>query len=386
MTTPTAPTTQVPQTSTPQASAFAAVGPPTTVFGQLPIWWQNLDTKFVYVGIDGSWWDLAGNYAGRQGLSLAPTVGGTMHVPFESLFSEGPYQIGAVYERTDFKKRTVSMSVQVNVGFAPANSFRYRMLEQAWWNAWSPSTTGFFGCYTRTHGWRWLVVQLADAPTTPFTIDPVANDNNFMQWDMHIVAVQPYWAKRIQVSNTFVNPEATSTPLEEVEGILQNFVNQFIGSPLAGQGGTLVPGQDVGVGQLTFFNNGDQPAFPKYIVSAPGIAWIQDGIGGPLVQLPLLFSTDGYVLVDTDPTQRTLFCATDPNDPLLFQILQNSDLINLVFGDITDQGLPVWQRPPYVNFMSQIPPFTQASITVYHTQQGGSITAYCPQHWDKAYA
>jgi hypothetical protein len=147
-----------------------------------------------------------------------------MHAPFKSIISEGPYQLGGVYERTDFGKRTLSMGVQVGGDYGPNTSnWRYRMLEQKWWRAWSPSADGVLCVYTRTHGWRFLRVRLAEEPKTPIEIDPVAFDNNFMQWDMVAVGLQPYWSKRMN-TQTWRNDSsgATSTPWQTIQFMLEN--------------------------------------------------------------------------------------------------------------------------------------------------------------------
>lgn len=366
-----------------QINQYGVRQPPSTIFENLPKPWQNLETKIVYIGVDGSYWDLNGNWAGRQGLTLAPKMSGFMHAPFNSLFSEGPYQIGAFYERTDFKKRLINWGVMVHTRFEPASSWQYRRLEQAWWRAWSPKQDGFLGCYTRTHGWRWLRVRLAEEPKTPFEIDPTAFDNNFMQWDMVIVAAQPFWTKKMLTAQ-WVNTADTATPLASLQDIIQNLINQFLGDVLLGMGGPLQPGIDVGEGYLRLMNNGDQEAWPKFLVSSPGRAWIQDGANGPMIPLPVLSDSDGYCLVDTDPMARTLTCATDPVDPLFYQVVRNSQLLNVLLHDLAVSTLPVWRRFTY-DFTTPTPPETLQTIKVYHSNHDGTITGFMPQHFDKAY-
>lgn len=371
-------------------------GPPSTNFRALPPVWQNLATKIILIGVDGSYWDLAGNYAGRQGITMAPHVTGLMHVPFRSIFSEGPYQIGAVYERTDYLRRTISFGAQVGIDYGPdTSSWRYRMLEQRWWRAWSATADSTMCVYTRTHGWRFIKVRLAEDPKNAFEIDPVAFDNNFMQWDLVVVALQPYWNKKMMApitlgatvvnsGATWKNNSSTSLAWTVIEELLQNGINQFLGDVLVGAGGTLVPGKDIGSGVLTAWNNGDQAAWPKFQVSSPGRAWIQDGIGGRMIPLPLLSDTDGTCLVDTDPNARTLTCATDPVDPLLFQILRNSQLLDILLNDLLASTEPVWKRFQYA-FTTPVPPLTLANLKVYHSDPTGTVTLMMPQQYDKAY-
>jgi hypothetical protein len=73
----------------------------------------------------------------------------------------------------------------------------------------------------------------------------------------------------------------------------------------------------------------------KFLVSSPGRAWIQDGPNGRMIELPLLTPSDGTVLVDTDPTARTLTAATDPVDPLFYRIARNSQLLDFFLHDLT---------------------------------------------------
>jgi hypothetical protein len=357
--------------------------PPSEMFAALPSKWQNVETKIVYIGIDGSHWNLSGNFAGREGLTLAPQMSGFMHVPFNSLFSEGPYQIGAVFERTDMRKRVISLGVQVNVDIGAATGWRYRMLEQKWWRAWSPTADGTLCCYTRTHGWRFLRVRLAEEPKTAFDLDPAAFGNNFMQWDMSIVALQPYWYKRMTKA-VWKNDPSTATNWTTVFELLQDKINKFLGDVLEGFGGDLVPGKDVGSGIVKAYNGGDIETWPKFIVSSPGRAWIQDGIGGEMVALPLLSNLDGTMLVDTDPSARTLTCTTDPVDPLLYKIMRNSQLLDVILGQTLDSTLPIWRRFKG-RFTTPIPPRTVANLKVYHSDSTGSVTMLIPQKFDKAY-
>ena len=203
-------------------------GPPDYDFWRLDKRLRSTEMRVVYVGVpdpdnDGKrrWWDLAGGVGGKQGLDLAPHATGFMHTPFASIFSEGPYMIGAAYERTDYRKREMNIGVMVGNSYAPDTSFRYRMLEQRWWASWSEKEDGWLGVFTRTHGWRWLRVRLAEAPKTAFDLDPAAFENNFMQWDMTIVATQPYWSKRIEKVTWKNSPDTAVDQQVAVDTVMQ---------------------------------------------------------------------------------------------------------------------------------------------------------------------
>ena len=424
-------------------------GPPDFDFWRLDKRLRATEMKVVYVGVpdpdynggERRWWDLAGSQGGTQGLDLAPHMTGFMHAPFASLFSEGPYQIGATYERTDYKKRMVNFGVMVSNSLAPDTSFRYRMLEQRWWASWSPNEDGYLGCFTRTHGWRWLRVRLAEDPKTPFELDPVAFENNFMQWDMTIVATQPFWCKRMESKSWTNSPEfhidpqdAVDKAISDITGITQTgvtvsallsvardlvtgaidlagsllqlavspiigLISGLIGFPTRGitapehpiaqalVDAVLQPNKDLGEGMIRIPNRGTTVAHPKFLVSTPGFAWIQDGIGGPMVQLPLLTEKDGpWVMVDTDPIARTLTGADDPVDNNFLKILRNSQLIDLLIHDQITQTEPLWKRFGGKGFDNGIPPRTLATLKVRHSNADGTITALCPQRYKMAYA
>lgn len=368
-------------------------GVQTTIFENLPVTWQAMATKVIYIGIDGSFWNLAGNYAGREGLTLAPHMMGFMHSPFKSIFSEGPYQIGGHYERTDYGKREFKFGVMVGTHYGPdESSWRYRMLEQRWWRAWSPSVPGYLCCFTRTHGWRFLRVQLGASPETPIELDPIAFDNNFMQWDVTAVAAQPFWQKKWPAV-VWENNAVTSTPIAVIQELLLT-VNQFTQDLLSGLPAdqALQPGKNIGSHTFNVWNNGDFPQWPKFLASAPGQVWIQDGPGGNMLQIPTLTdASQGPILIDTDPTARTISSPADPNDPLLFGQLDNAGLLNILLqpiqGGTTSSTL--WSQFRQF-FTTPCPPSSTignqpSQVKVYHSDPTGTVTCYMPQQFDKAY-
>lgn len=362
-------------------------GPPSTNFFALDKRLQSLETKIVLLGVPGPdgkrpYWDLWGPNAGIQGVELAPQVAGLMHVPFSQLISEGPYQVGGTHERVDWHKREISFKVMLGVG-QPDTIFRYRMVEQRWWDSWSAKEDCYLGVYTRTHGWRWLRVRLAEDPKTVMVTDPAAMGNNYAEYDMTAVAVQPYWCKRTETATWKNDGEGDggppSTPWDQLEELVEDILEGLIPGI-----SNLVPGMHIGEGNLVVPNRGHEVAWPKFLVSSPGRAWIEDGPGGRMVQLPLLTPKDGYVLVDTDPQARTLTASTDPVDPLFFRIARNSQLLDFLLHDITHSTLPVWRRFND-RFTTPWPARTVCRIKVRHSNAGGSITVLMPQRYGMAY-
>ncbi|SHU53788.1 hypothetical protein [Mycobacteroides abscessus] len=357
------------------------ISSPETSFDRIDERLRSHATTIVVVGVPIAelggrryTWNLNGLAAGRQGLTLGEKLDGAMHLPFEQLMSEGPYMPGAIHERTDIKKREINFSVQVGAegnGNPQVSGFKYRMIEQRWWASWSEYEDSFLGVYTRTHGWRWLKVRLAEGSKTPFELDPTAYDNNFMEWDMTVVAAQPFYAKRAVLPPPWKNTATTSTPYNVIADML--FAD-------------IIPGRHVGEGNIVLPNSGTFRTFPKYLVSAPGRIWIQDGISTRMVELPMLLPDDGVVLVDTDPMARTLTAAKDPVDPLFFQIARNSQFLDFFLHDLLVSGLPVWRRMTD-RFTEQgaLPARSETIVKVRHSNPDGVISAIVPQRYKMAY-
>jgi hypothetical protein len=100
-----------------------------------------------------------------------------------------------------------------------------------------------------------------------------------------------------------------------------------------------------------------------------------------MVQLPTLQESDGYVLVDTDPANRTLTGTSDPVDNIFYSVIRQSRILDFFLHDIDALGLPVWRRANGLQFKSQIPPRTIANITVKHDNPTGAITVMIPQRY-----
>lgn len=329
-------------------------------------------TKRVYLNADGSHlWNLAGTWKGTQGVILDEKTQGFMHVPFEQRYSGGPYMIGEELERTDYRKRVMNLGVIIapHVNYLarkrfPDTEFAYRMLEEKWWADWPEnyrSPTGFWGEFTRTHGWRWIRVRQGEHNDQTIDLDPVAYGNNAQAWSMTIHGQFPFYSKR-PFTAVWRNDEANA----QING--RNH------------------------GRIHVVNRGDWPQWVKFIVEGStaheGDCTIQDGVTDRMVGMPRIFPSDGMILVDTDPSKRTLTGEHDPVDNVLYKIIRNSEIADYLIGDLTsaDSGLPVGRRMPGgIGFVSQIPPHTDAHIKVTHTNPAAKITAYVPQWFKMGY-
>lgn len=306
-------------------------------------------TRNMYIGPNGLRWDLSGRHKGRQGVTLGTHLQGDYHQQFEQLFTEGAYQIGATYERTNLTKKVINLAV--TVGYNRSAS-AYRQIESNWWDSWPLNKPGWWGRFTPTTGWRWTQVMLAKTVDTEMPLDPTAFGNNGMRWDMQIVAPKPWWAKRV-LHQTWSARPTTSALLGEDE--------------------------------YTFHiaNRGTLESFPKFIYSGPGRCWVQDGNNGPMVEVPQLSEDDGYVTCDTDPAEPTFKGSNDPIDNGFYDYIRSSRLLDFFLHDLAALGEPVWRRANGVRFTNPIPPRTVAHLKVRHTGETGQVTCLLPQRYTR---
>lgn len=334
---------------------------------------RGLKTKHVYLSPGANrLWNLSGNWAGKEGVVLDEKLQGSMHLPFEQRYSGGAYMIGEELERTDYRKRVYNFGVIVGPGINyltrrrfPDNEFAYRMLEEKWWSDWpenKSSPAGFWGTYTRTHGWRWIRVRHGEANDQTLDLDPTAFGNNCQAWSMTIHGQFPFYSKR-------------------------SFTTEWRNDVANAQ----VNGRNHGV--IHVVNKGDWPQWPKFIIEGAtahdGDVTIQDGVTDRIVSLPRIFTKDGLILVDTDPAKRTLTASTDPVDTTFYKIIRNSEILDYLLGDLTnaDSGVQIGRRMPGgIGFTSQIPPKSEAHIKVTHTNPAAKITCIVPQWFKMGYA
>jgi len=309
---------------------------------------QGEATRWVYIGPNGAFFDLEGRFRGRQGVRMQPVLGGAYHMPFEQLFTESAYQEGSTYERTNLTKREIKMGVIV--GNPRYSAHAYRMIESNWWDAWPHDRPGWLGGHSRFGGWRWAQVMLAQPVKGNVKQDPTAHGNNICMWDMDIVAPKPWYAKRTLIETWTAHPATVAEHGFDQETI-------------------------------AIANRGHLSQWPIFLVKGPGRAWVQDGMTDRMVPLPVLQESDGYVLVDTNPANRTLTGTHDPVDNIFYELIRSSRILDFLLHDISSLGLPVWRRANGIRFTSQIPPRTVANITVKHDNPTGAITVMMPQRF-----
>jgi hypothetical protein len=309
---------------------------------------QGEATTWMYIGPNGRRFDLEGRHRGRQGVRIAPELAGAFHLPFEHLFTESAYQVGATYERSNINKRVIKAGILL--GGKGINAHQYRMIENNWWAAWPHDIPGWLGCHTRFGGWRWAQAMMGEAIEDKVTMDPTTHGNNVQLWNMTIIAPKPWYAKRTLYITWKAHPATVAEHGFDQETI-------------------------------SIANRAQLPVWPLFLVKGPGRAWVQDGMTDRMVQLPTLSSEDGYVLVDTDPANRTLTGSSDPVDNIFYDLVRASRILDFLLHDIASLGLPVWRRANGIRFLSQIPPRTVANIKVKHSHPEGTITVLLPQRY-----
>lgn len=304
-------------------------------------------TRNLYIGPNNRRWDLSGRNKGRQGARLAKQMQGDYHLPIDQLFTEGAYQVGAIYERTNILKRLINLGVVLGYN---CSELQYRAIESNWWDSWPEDTPGWWGRHTPFSGWRWAQVMLAKAPGTAVPMDPTAYGNNGFMWDMQIVAAKPWWSKRMLMDEWTAAADSVA---------LNGYDEQT----------------------FTIANRGTMKAWPKFIYSGPGKCWVQDGMTDKMIPLPTLSASDGYVTVDTDPAERTFKGSNDPIDNDYYRFIRSSRVLDFFLHDLGALGQPVWRRANGIRFQSPIPARTVAHLKVRHTQPGGQVLVFMPQRY-----
>ncbi|AFN37717.1 minor tail protein [Mycobacterium phage MacnCheese] len=319
-------------------------------------------TKWVYVHpSNNKLWQLRGGAEGREGVMLARELEGVDDLDYEIRYSEGAYTIGSKPERVDYKMRKVNAGVQIQPPANPwrpeePNGFSYGLIHASWNASLSEKVPGFLGCFTRVTGWRWLPVLKAASKVT-FSTDPRAFDNNSVTLPLNFEAPWPMFAKRAKTKLW----QATLDDLDQ-HGLAH---------------GTIAVG-----------NAGTWDSWPKYLITGHGDVQIEDYGTGRMIDMPTFYASDGsYMLVDTDPTKRTITTESDPVDTQLYKYLRNSQLLDILLHDQLAAQLPAQRRiPGGIGFDGKVPPQTIAAVKVTHSNPNGSVTMYMPQYFRGAWS
>jgi hypothetical protein len=309
-------------------------------------------TMVIFIDPDGHVTHLNGPLAGQEGVRLGPTIQGDRFLPMHQIVTESAWQMGATVERQVYDKRQINF--RITIGGTGFNNYTYRISEDRWWKGMPTDRPGWWGEFTRYSGWRFTAVWLDKGVETPQKMDPVAYGNNMATYDITFLAPLPYYSKPA----TFKVWKAGVSGEKDSDGFYS--------------------------GHLPLANRGDMSTCVQYLVNGPGVCQVQDNNSATVIELPELFATDGTVLVNTDPAQRTLISSNDPVDNEYYKLLRASQVLNFFLGDLASLGQQVWQRK-YLRFTNITPSQTVVHYKVRHTNPDATITAIVPQRFSRSW-
>lgn len=351
--------------------------------------WRDLSpaarAEFVscaWIGSDGRYWPLTGQFAGTEGAFVTGAIDGLVHVPFEGVWTNPAYGPPR-FERTVDGRREISFQL----GLMSSVPLGWYNTEARFWQGCRKDATGYFSLTTRAHGQLWIPMQLAETAKCALPDDPT---NGGMPVAVHEILLAADGEPRWRRPPAFVGPFVARTG--KLSGVIR------------------------------IANRGTQPAWPLFFIDAPGRVWLGDGpnafvheginplddwprleklFGIPfydeltglsrrqrdanMIEVPELAAGE-HAVIDTDPTHRIAITATDPVDNLVKKFIRNSELLNWLLSSYGDTGLPLLQRFKGQGFSVPVPPRSVATIPVKHERVGGKIWCQLDQVFESALA
>jgi hypothetical protein len=341
---------------------------PAVAFDRLPPKLRGMNTHMIYLSPQSFLYNLAGPFAGRQGVRAAQQMVGDQQWPYEQVITNSPYIMGAEIERTNIPQREYNLGIVIGRHAPPMTEYEYRMAEDHWWAGQDENNDGWLGVYTRFSGWRFDPVRPLKTIATPQKMDATAYGNNVSSWDINWVASRPYFTK--PALYRIFNAKEAGAPGPPPAGPLIGLWDQLVGNVYYW-------------GTLPIANRSDLPSFVTYYISSPGQAIVQDNDSGRLVPLPNTTKSVGTYMCDTEPGHRTLTSAGDPQDNLLFDLIRQSTILEFFLGGIANMGIPL-QLQFNNRFIYQIPPHSVAHLTVGHSNPQGVIMAMVSQRFKRS--
>lgn len=352
-------------------------------WSSLPAEIRDEAVSLKWIGSDGKVWPLAGLEGGVEGAFIAGDIEGLVHIPFDSIWTKPAYGPPRFQRTIDGRKE-----ISFPLGLMSDTSLGWYDTGSRFWRGCKRNDTGFFTVTTRRFGELYLPMQLLNAKCT------LADDPARQRFSLHdiVLAVdgEPRWRR----------PDVRPAPFIRKSG-----------------------GKSTGV--LRAVNRGTEPAWPIYVISAPGKVSLPDGPSafttpvsdsGVLSDWPQLGRMFGipfideiletltrqrtdtnmidvpelqpgeHAIIDTDPSHRIAITAKDPVDDLLKKFIRNSELLNWILGQYGDTGIPLLQRFKGRGFSVPIPPRSVATLPVSHSIAGGKVYVQVPQRFEMAVA
>lgn len=322
----------------------------------LPYQLQAMETVMVFIANNGNIFHLNGPLCGQEGVSFYENMQGEHHLFFEQVTVEGAYMLGGLIDRTNYPIRKINF--RVFIGSPGMNNITYRMCEDRWWAGQDEINGGWFGVFTRYSGWRWIQVWPEKTVDTTVKRDPVAYDNNCAIWDVNWIAPLPYYSK----------PAIMSKPW------------------LASQSG---PPDSNGFyhGTIAIPNRADMASYVRFLITGQnsGSAVLQDNNSDRTVTVSGIASTDGDVLVDTDPIRKTVVAANDPFDTGFYKTTSAAGLLNYFLQAIDPaEAEALWLRVGYLRFLYTVPPYSVTHLKVSHNNPNAQIAVQLPQRYKRS--
>lgn len=335
-----------------------------------------------WIGSDGFVWPLAGLEGGAEGAFIAGDIEGLVHIPFDSIWTKPAYGPPR-FQRAIRGRKEISFPL----GLTSDTSLGWYDTGARFWRGCKKDETGYFTVTTRRFGELYIPMQLLDAKCM------LPDDPARQRFSIHDIKLavdgDPCWRR------PDVRPPPFVRPGNRPDGVLR------------------------------VANRGTEPAWPVFVISAPGNVWLPDGPNafttpvieadvlsdwpqlGRLFGLPFIDDLLGtitrnrsdvnmiqvpelqpgqHAIIDTDPSHRLAITATEPVDTLLKKFIRNSELLSWILGNYGDTGLPLLLRFNGQGFTTPIPPRSVATLPVKHSQPGGKIFAQVPQRFEMAVA
>lgn len=316
---------------------------------------QAMETVAVIMDMQGNLTHLNGPKAGQEGAQFSYNLQGEHHLPFEQVTIKSAWQFGEVIQRQNYLARRINL--RVTIGRVGMNNILYRACEDRFWSTQDEVNGFWFGIFTRYSGWRWTRCWPEKTVDTVQKMDPVAFDNNMATWDLHWLAPLPNYGKPALFSQPWI---ASASGPPNADGYY--------------------------FGTIAMPNFGDMASQVEYLLTGDpsGTCIVQDNNSTNMVTIPEIFTTDGQVYVDSDPTQKTLVSQNDPVDSEFYGILRSAGLLNFLLGQgTTEASEALWLRG-YVRFMYSCPPGQVTHFKVMHNNPNAQIVAKMPQRFKRS--
>ncbi|MGV0793015.1 hypothetical protein [Mycolicibacterium sp. XJ1819] len=330
---------------------------------------RNLDANRCASGINIKWigaddrvWHIAGFNAGAEGAIITGPVRGMVHVPFKGVWHEPAYGPPR-FERTVDERKEIAFPITL----ISDHEYGWFNTEACWWDGMRKDAFGWFCVFSRWGGEYYIPMQLLDSIDDELEVDPTAGDNNAQEWWVKIAADgEPRWRRP-----DMRPPEWVVKATDPVTTIKRD-------------DNTFAPNIPVRVGKLRVANQGTEPSWPIFHVSAPGRCWLPDGASGRMIRVPQLFPGE-HVLIDTNPAHRIAISAKDPVDNWVLNIISNIELLEWLGIDLGQERTEtVLERFAGQGFNYPIAPGTTATLPVFHSTIGARVSVRLPQRFERA--